>query len=574
MPRDELAELRREAARRRASVAPAREERRSLTPSEDEVPIVLDPEWAVAPDIRPVELDDGRIDPDAAKVVRRLLRSGHEAYLVGGCVRDLLLGKKPKDFDVATSASPDDVRALFRNSRIIGRRFRLAHVLFGAGKVIETATFRRAPSVEDASSESDLLIRDDNAFGVAHEDAARRDFTINGLFYDIENRRVLDWVGGAADVERRVVRTIGDPVVRFLEDPVRMLRAIKFTSRLDLGMAPRVYDAIVQCRGALAMAARPRLFEELMRLLREGAAHRSMWIAWETGVLDVLLPELAAYLSDDADHARVVWQLLTALDEHSREHGPVDDAVLTAVLLLEPMREICANARDRIEAGFEFLEPVIERLAMPRRIADATRRVVAMLPRLESGRGGRFQKTGVYPLAMEVLEISRNARGIGPSGVPQSAAAPRSVAQSAAASRSVRPEARPDARPERAAAPRSGRRESARPEAVRMDVERVDVARVGHAEASAPEDGARKGRRRGERGAALREKRKAEQLELRAVSAELEPAADVVIAAVAPETEAAEPGVVADAGAAAEKPRRRRRRRSTAARPSDATSAL
>jgi poly(A) polymerase len=565
MPRDELAELRREAARRRASVAPAREERRSLTPSEDEVPIVLDPVWAVAPDIRPVELDDGRIDPDAAKVVRRLLRSGHEAYLVGGCVRDLLLGKKPKDFDVATSASPDDVRALFRNSRIIGRRFRLAHVLFGAGKVIETATFRRAPSVEDASSESDLLIRDDNAFGVAHEDAARRDFTINGLFYDIENRRVLDWVGGAADVERRVVRTIGDPVVRFLEDPVRMLRAIKFTSRLDLGMAPRVYDAIVQCRGALAMAARPRLFEELMRLLREGAAHRSMWIAWETGVLDVLLPELAAYLSDDADHARVVWQLLTALDEHSREHGPVDDAVLTAVLLLEPMREICANARDRIEAGFEFLEPVIERLAMPRRIADATRRVVAMLPRLESGRGGRFQKTGVYPLAMEVLEISRNARGIGPGGVPQSAAART---------------ARPDARPERAAAPRSGRRESVRPEAARVDAERVDVAGVGRvagvggAEASASEAGARKGRRRGERGAALREKRKAEQLELRGVSAQLEPAADVAIAAVAPEPDAAEASVAADASGAAEKPRRRRRRRSTAARPSDATSAL
>src|SRR5262249_6675413 len=217
-------------------------------------------------------------------------------YLVGGCVRDLLLDKNPKDFDVATSARPEDVRALFRNSRVIGRRFRLVHILFGRGKVIETATFRRTPNEEERDSD-ELLIRSDNLFGRTDEDAMRRDFTINALFYDLEHKEVLDWCGGMEDIARRTVRTIGDPVTRFHEDPVRILRAIKFSARLDLGMDPELYHAIVQCRSALGKAARPRLFEELLRLMRGGAgAERSIWLAWETGVLDVLLPELSAYL--------------------------------------------------------------------------------------------------------------------------------------------------------------------------------------------------------------------------------------------------------------------------------------
>jgi poly(A) polymerase len=139
-----------------------------------------------------VAFEEERIDSDAARVVRRLTRAGFEAFLVGGCVRDLLLGQRPKDFDVTTDASPDDVRRLFRNSRIIGRRFRLVHVLFSGGKVIETATFRRAPPQEDDRDGAELLIRNDNEFGEAHEDALRRDFTVNGLFYDLDARQVLD----------------------------------------------------------------------------------------------------------------------------------------------------------------------------------------------------------------------------------------------------------------------------------------------------------------------------------------------------------------------------------------------
>lgn len=363
---------------------------------------------SLAPHRIPVELDAARIDQDAAKVVKRLTKAGYEAYLVGGCVRDLLLGKSPKDFDVATSARPDAVRDLFRNSRIIGRRFRLVHVLFGDGKVIETATFRRNPTESDKSD--DLLIRDDNTFGRADEDAARRDFTINALFYDLDASNVLDWCGGMSDIAARSVRTIGDPVIRFKEDPVRMLRAIKFSARLDLGIEPATYHALVSCRGTLAMAARPRLFEEVLRLLRGGAAHRSVWLMWETGILDVLLPELSSYLYDVPESDDRVWRLLDQVDALTARPGKdVDDIVLITLLLLEPMMEACDGQRDRITAGQEFLEPLIERLALPRRIADAIRRIVAILPRLAAGRAPKFQRSSLYPFAKQVLDASMAA---------------------------------------------------------------------------------------------------------------------------------------------------------------------
>ncbi len=359
----------------------------------------------------PIDLEN-RIDPDAAKVVRRLVKGGYEAYLVGGGVRDLLVGRAPKDYDVATSARPDDVRRLFRNSRIIGRRFRLVHVLFGGGKVIETATFRRAPEQSDAAEGDDLLIRSDNVFGEAHEDALRRDFTINALFYDAEERVVLDWVGGMPDIERRTVHTIGDPSVRFREDPVRILRAIKFCARLDFGMSPEVYDAVVECRGTLARAAKPRLFEELLRLLRSGSSHRAFWLAWETGVLDVLLPELSTFLADQPEEEDVLWRVLDQVDRKTRERGaPLDDVVLMATLLLEPLREACNGARDRVEAAHRFLEAIVDRLNMPRRIAEPVRRVVAILPRLESGRAGRFARTSLYPIAMEIASLYAAADG-------------------------------------------------------------------------------------------------------------------------------------------------------------------
>lgn len=373
------------------------------------------------PEVYSVDLDEELIDADAAKVVRRLTRHGYEAYLVGGGVRDLLVGRRPKDFDVATSARPDDVRRLFRNSRIIGRRFRLVHVLFGGGKVIETATFRRAPEAATGREGDDLLIRNDNVFGDQHEDAQRRDFRINGLFYDIERQEVIDWVGGMPDIQRRSVHTIGNPVVRFLEDPVRILRAIKFSARLDFGISPDVYDAIVTCRHALRRAAKPRLFEEVLRLMREGAAHRAIWIAWETGVLDVLLPELSTFLADRDETDDVVWRLLSELDRRSEAGANSDDTLLWAALLLEPMREACMGERDRVDAAHEFLEPIVDRLNVPRRIADPVRRVIAALPRLESGRAGRFARSGLYPLAAEISALRAACLGDAPLSLPGAA---------------------------------------------------------------------------------------------------------------------------------------------------------
>lgn len=351
----------------------------------------------------------GALDADAEKVVRRLTGAGHEAYLVGGCVRDLLVGHRPKDFDVATSARPEEVRSLFRNSRIIGRRFRLVHVLFPHGHVVETATFRRNPPSGQGNDES-LLIISDNFFGDAHEDAQRRDFTINGLFYDVEQRTVLDWVGGMAHIKSRTLQTIGDPIVRFQEDPVRMLRAVKFAARIDFGMAPEVYDAAVMCRGALAMAARPRLSEEVLRLMRGGACQRSIWLLWEMGLLDVLLPELSVYLADASDD-RLVWALLVAVDDSTRlESSPPDDLVLWSALLLEPLLEAVEGEMDRTRAAHDFLEPIVERLNLPRKMSDAMVRIVCMLPRLEQGKATRLRKSILLPFAEQVLKLRRVAQ--------------------------------------------------------------------------------------------------------------------------------------------------------------------
>src|SRR5687768_133550 len=256
-------------------------------------------------------LDRAAIDPDADRVVRKLTRAGHKAYLVGGCVRDLLVGRSPKDFDCATSATPNEVKALFRNCRIIGRRFRLAHVFFGP-KIIETSTFRANPREDEDDDSPDLLIRRDNVFGTETEDARRRDFTINGLFYDVEKEEVIDYVGGLPDLDARLVRTIGDPDVRFQEDPVRMLRAIKFAARLEFGFEPTTWRALLRWRGEISKCAPPRLLEEIHRLLRGGAARRSFELLVETGVLAVLSPYLAGLMEGEGAPATAPPLAMTA----------------------------------------------------------------------------------------------------------------------------------------------------------------------------------------------------------------------------------------------------------------------
>jgi poly(A) polymerase len=226
------------------------------------------------------------IDPDALKVLYRLKNHSFTAYLVGGGVRDLLLGRKPKDFDIGTSAHPQAVKRLFRNCFVIGRRFRLCHVRFGR-KVVEVSTFRKQAPPDDG----DTLIRRDNTFGTPEEDAFRRDFTVNALFYDIATFSVIDYVGGLEDLEKRTIRTIGDPEVRFREDPVRMLRAVALAARLGFTIERDTLEAIRALRGEILKSSPARLLEEIYKILRQGASRKTFELLHDAGLLAYLLPE-------------------------------------------------------------------------------------------------------------------------------------------------------------------------------------------------------------------------------------------------------------------------------------------
>jgi poly(A) polymerase len=265
------------------------------------------------------------IDPDALKVLYRLKNGGFVAYLVGGGVRDLLLERQPKDFDVGTSAHPQQVRKLFRNCFIVGRRFRLAHVRFGR-KVIEVSTFRRLAEPE----EGDTLIRRDNTFGSPEEDAFRRDFTVNALFYDIATFSVIDWVGGLEDLTARVIRTIGDPAQRFREDPVRMLRAVALAARLDFSIDPDTAEAIRFLRGEIVRSSPARVLEELYKILRQGRSQRTFEMLHAHGLLAYLLPEADRAI---AERAPALAGSLARLDAH-RQAGLATPEQLTNAILM------------------------------------------------------------------------------------------------------------------------------------------------------------------------------------------------------------------------------------------------
>ncbi len=237
------------------------------------------------------------IDSNVLKVLYRLIGAGHIAYLVGGGVRDLMLGRRPKDFDVGTSAHPQQVRDLFRNSRLIGRRFRLVHVFFGPQN-IEVATFRRR--AEDVDESDDPLIRQDNTFGTAEEDAFRRDFTVNSLFYDPQTFHVIDYTGGVEDLKARLIRSIGDPELRMREDPVRMMRAVRFAAKLGFEIEPATRAAIERHRHDLLKASVPRLVEETYRTLGQAEAARAIVLMEELGLLEPILPFLSAHLKRSA----------------------------------------------------------------------------------------------------------------------------------------------------------------------------------------------------------------------------------------------------------------------------------
>jgi poly(A) polymerase len=307
-----------------------------------------------------------QIDPDALKVLYRLHQNGHTAYLVGGSVRDLLLGRRPKDFDIGTSAHPYQVKRLFKNCWIIGRRFRLAHVRFGT-KTIEVATFRRqvtqqeldaADRVEadlqvplpgdaeeaalvDAAADDvasagaaavtdddrDRLVHRDNTFGTPEEDAFRRDFTINALFYDIGTFSIIDYAGGLDDLRDGLLRCIGDPTERFQEDPVRMLRAVSMASRLGFTIDAPIERAIESQRGEIARSAPARLIEEFYKLLRSGSAEQAFRMMAERRLLEPIAPELQEQAGSR------LWESLAALDFYRRRFDEIPETLSNAILL-------------------------------------------------------------------------------------------------------------------------------------------------------------------------------------------------------------------------------------------------
>ena len=299
------------------------------------------------------------ISPNALKVLYRLHQRGYKAYLVGGSVRDLMLGRRPKDFDVGTDASPQEVRRLFRNSRIIGRRFRLVHVVF-EGEFIEVSTFRAAPLLDlqtnqigETSGEAgvreadeDLLVTSDNTFGTPREDAFRRDFTVNALFYDIDDFSVIDWVGGIDDLQRTMIRVIGDPDVRLQEDPVRMMRACEYAGRLSFGIDRATQEAIQRHRQKLELASPVRVTEEILQLLRCGHAGAALQWMLELGLLEVLLPEAYAMVGGGAAGVGDFGRLLPTVDGIVRQGRALSDAALLAVLVLPKVLQ----RRDDIEA--------------------------------------------------------------------------------------------------------------------------------------------------------------------------------------------------------------------------------
>ena len=305
------------------------------------------------------------IDPDALKVLYRLDSLGYTAYLVGGGVRDLLMGRKPKDFDVGTSARPPEVKRAFRNCFLIGRRFRLAHIRFGE-KVIETATFRQnSQTVGEIIEHAAEGPFEDNTYGTPETDAYRRDFTVNGLFYNIKDFSVIDWVGGMKDIKNKVIRSIGDPEIRFKEDPVRMMRAIKFSSRLGFTIERKTAAALRRCHSCILTAAIPRVCEEVFRLFPYGHSAEAFRQMYACGMLGDLLPELAAFIDSDGGRRSRTFAYLETLDGYERmmsERGfEVPNGLRAAVLMTGMFRR-----ENKDGAGRRIMKHMSERLKIPK----------------------------------------------------------------------------------------------------------------------------------------------------------------------------------------------------------------
>lgn len=352
-----------------------------------------------------------QIDEETLKVLYRLHRNGYKAYLVGGSVRDLLLGRTPKDFDIGTDATPQQVKKLFRNCFLVGRRFRLAHIRFGRDQVIEVATFRRHPHADELPEdpeEHSLFMQ--NQFGTPQEDAFRRDFTINALFYDIANFAIIDHVGGLEDLKNRQLRVIGDPGVRFAEDPVRMLRALEFGARLDFSLDAATLQAIVTQAPMIGEAAPARVREEVMELFRHGVGARVLQQAQSLGLLQPLLGGYQA-----GEHT---FRLLASLNESFRKNGSVDEAMILAALFIDRFWQKCPAqaalpvSEVLLSAG-HLLTPYCNHFRLAHGLRHQAREMLVGCYRFARGLGQRGQKRFLLnpetPRALELFRLWNQA---------------------------------------------------------------------------------------------------------------------------------------------------------------------
>ncbi|MBV6417250.1 MAG: Poly(A) polymerase I [Steroidobacteraceae bacterium] len=399
-----------------------------------------------------------QISPNALRVLYRLKDAGFQGFLVGGCVRDLLIGRTPKDFDVATNALPEEVKRLFRNCRLIGRRFRLAHVFFGS-EIIEVATFRAASApaqgeepladldpeegegpelsepeefdadVADTQGEESHVLDEhgrilrDNAYGTIDDDVWRRDFTANALYYNIADYSIWDYVGGLEDVLGRRLRVIGDPETRFREDPVRMLRAARFAAKLDFTIDPPVLAAIHECAGLLAAAPPARLFDETLKLFLAGHGAASFAQLRRLGLLEVLLPTVESYFRRHP-HSLVEQLLERGLentDARVREGKSVTPTYLFALLLYGPIAQaIEALPPNRWHESGAILDAcdaaaraLAARVALPRRFSLGVREMFALQPRLEQPRGRRALRLLEHPRFRAAYDLLLLRAGLG-----------------------------------------------------------------------------------------------------------------------------------------------------------------
>ena len=401
------------------------------------------------------------ISPNALRVLYRLREGGFQAFLVGGCVRDLLLGIEPKDFDVATDALPEEVRKLFRNCRLIGRRFRLAHVYYGRD-IIEVATFRAAtappPGQEalsdpDAEDEEESLIERedaeltepadaevfgdadterlfdktgriiyDNVYGTVDEDVWRRDFTANALYYNIADFSLWDYVGGAEDIAARRLKLIGDPDTRYREDPVRMLRAARFEAKLGFELDPATAEPLARLRGRLADVPPARLFDETLKLFLNGCGVRGLEVLRRRGLLAALLPTVDAYLESDrgASAEALLVRGLANTDLRVSDGKPVTPSFLFALLLYGPIARLIEAAPPErwhdvatiLDACDRAVRDAQKHVLIPRRFSLGLREMFALQPRLEHPRGRRALRVLEHPrfrAAYDLLQLRAQA---------------------------------------------------------------------------------------------------------------------------------------------------------------------